>query len=1840
VLRNCLGFRISYFEFVYFVFRYFVYLLYLYKAVVETSHAAFPIFNTKTKGRKMKIPRVLRIIAFFTCAIFTFTTVAQSAPVEELLNRNKDMSRSASLHSILNNPYALSLSALGAARDLAPQPLSQVIEKINSFIPPVTDPAEKEKAITTEELLPQAIAAPHAPHLTRAEDSEIGIDEERTVQTQDNLKTDKEMRSSMIDERGNQTTQTGSKDQKTSLKSILPLLFLTGSVVAGMVFGFPDLSMASEGMPVSAGLMALLLGPIALAVVFALGVVVRMIFGKDSPQTREDIDMMMDEAQEEARLMFISPQREIDSRKDESTLRMSFFATIPAVSFATSTVGYDPWLVGMSAIGLLVAAMVMNITRVFGNPGFDPYKVYDEARQMMEEGDVAGGIKKLEDALSVEPLLAPLWFLLGHAHATQKSYDQSIEAYEKGLEVHYNPTASRELAQVRFLKENVDTLESEKAHYEAAMSGTESADQLYAAGKKLFEDGAFSNAISSFLGAVHIDPAHAPSRRALADYYRDRGVQLGKKNEYKRATSEFEESLKYEDRDTSELYMFIGANYFNMGQIDEAIIALQKSLDSRPDYVESLEYLVRSYAVCAYRDGTSYEAAYRTLLKIMEQGASSPQYVQFKEELEELERQWVLRNKGKAASSDKSKTLKAILPLLFVSAIGATAFVIGFPSLSLASDGNAGFTLMEEVILFTGVVSLLGLIIFVSAFLNKVYLQKETLALLQSDKWNDKYIGTINAMRGSQKSALPFIRQNLEDSHARETLILKSLEAVLFFKDQEAKEIVERRMLFGDTAEIRKAATRVYEELVSLQKLAVYSVEARVKEMSRQEESNTSMGSLSKKLGLTGALVLGLSRSSEASESLASLFSKVEPQWLAVVGVLLSGYVLLKVVKFTIKGLKLAILIGAAVLFAFLAPESFVSPEKALSQKMETYISQLASSKSELALKARTEIEKIGRDALPALRAAAEHPDKRVRAYVAEILGTMGDLKEKQVLVKMLSDYDKDVRAQAERALKSMGELTSELRLKKALADLKDNYSSVQDWGESVIKKYGDPSHVPLLEEALKNEFSEIQGKLRSLIETIKKKENATPEEKKSDKKGEKAPAPVIKKIQLVEPQKSTEVKSILPLLFLTGTLLGVVLGMPDILLAADGIRDTGTTVGALPLILGLVVTIYVLWKGLVYLFEKMGRGQTAIPDDLIDTYDPTIDEALNQFEADHDSPFGRGNKQWANGLRAALPDIIKILQEPATPHIVLQESLMAIRDYRFVEARDAVLFLAQHSDNQMIKEDAEKTLALLDLAKSDDMTNKAGATDASEQCPDCDGNGVIFINVTGGYPVSEKCSACNGKGRIEPQALRGNVHRSTISIAPSLQPREVTSDPLLERELAQKIETYSELLSLSYKERMQRGLKIEVESDLGTLADYQILEHGATARIAPITLKNQIVFEGALTHEFVHHLLLTLPIGQRLAKKYGAVAKLEKEHIPTDDTVARVLGTRHYRYGAKFHDLIATVIELRAITVRAFQEDLAKGKALGETFNEVVAFLNSSESRVTDVSRLHLKHLLNHFRAVEGAPLEKQILVVKELLKFRVYAAEGYELFNATDVSDVAAFVREIEKEIFADGDFDSDFYTMENAILSESEERLVRASERADKARALLIDAFELKTLDREVLKGLLADDRALYIFNEKEIYRAHIDNDLMIRMDAQGSFAVSTLESAVNHVLSKGYALSIVSRSSDKARFEKIYGRADVILFSTAYAYNAIGEKIPDLFSLEAVVFPYAFTMDTEELAAHAGVNRLFHANGKVFALNPDYVANFGETIEKSLSRIMDSIKHAVAQIAIDRAIQIAA
>jgi len=421
-------------------------------------------------------------------------------------------------------------------------------------------------------------------------------------------------------------------------------------------------------------------------------------------------------------------------------------------------------------------------------------------------------------------------------------------------------------------------------------------------------------------------------------------------------------------------------------------------------------------------------------------------------------------------------------------------------------------------------------------------------------------------------------------------------------------------------------------------------------------------------------------------------------------------------------------------------------------------------------------------------------------------------------------------------------------------------------------------------------------------------------------------------------------------------------------------------------------------------------------------------------------------------------------------------------------------------------------------------------------------------------------------------------------------------------------------------------------------LAEYEYderLNAPIKINLSRTALRDKFLASAEVVHEFIHYFLL----------KDGMATTIAAQHMHRPLTAN--MKKKGIVYSEKFQDLIAGVIELRFLITAAYLNDIGRNQTermdtvLGTRVNRIMFALMDPDNAVTDVDKLRLAHMVNIFRGIEGAPLEKQIAALQSLIKFYVYAAEPEEHITSSDIKDIGKFIREMEDRIFVAGSFDERLAQIERVLLGQINTDIKIADGINEDRRAVIVDSVQLNTLDASMVEALVTDERRLFAYSNNELYEVTVRNGVVV--PGLYARAAEDLNDAVNDLRVQGFEkVSIITAHPEaRQRFGKeVLKRDDVLLFSTSKAHAEFDKKISDLFALESFILPFAFTMEQWQLRDQSGVNRMFHDNGRIFALNPSFVANFGETIEASLTRIMDSIKTAVAEIHAYRVVKTAA
>jgi HEAT repeat protein/nucleoside diphosphate kinase/tetratricopeptide (TPR) repeat protein len=444
-------------------------------------------------------------------------------------------------------------------------------------------------------------------------------------------------------------------------------------------------------------------------------------------------------------------------------------------------------------------------------------------------------------------------------------------------------------------------------------------------------------------------------------------------------------------------------------------------------------------------------------------------------------------------------------------------------------------------------------------------------------------------------------------------------------------------------------------------------------------------------------------------------------------------------------------------------------------------------------------------------------------------------------------------------------------------------------------------------------------------------------------------------------------------------------------------------------------------------------------------------------------------------------------------------------------------------------------------------------------------------------------------------------------------------------------------LFKREFRDELKKQLSLSIKPGIKDLARYTYDERASRAisiTFSRAALGNELVAAAEGVHEYIHHFFEKQFVGSTLGLMHVQAGR----EIP--------LAGHTVVYARELKDLVATVIKLRYLITAAFDMDSARSIELereiapGTAYAELLRFLGSTDDELSDVSKMQLKHMLNRFQNTWGMSLEKQIAAVQEIVSLKPYAAESGSALTSDDIKDMADFIRDVEERLFEYGTFDARLEKIAERILKKDGHDFASFGTALSEKRAVIIDSTEIGALDAALIGSLIGEDRALFAVSENELYEVHVQNGRI--MTGGSLLRVSGLDEAARALEAQSFTVSVVTGAENaRARFgEKLMRRDSVLLFSTEHARKELGQNVPALFALETVVLPYAFHMQREQLIKQSGSGRVFHQAGRIFSLNPGYIARFGDTLETSFSRIMDSIKIAVAEIHARRAIDIAA
>ncbi|MBU1863803.1 MAG: YdcF family protein [Candidatus Omnitrophica bacterium] len=372
---------------------------------------------------------------------------------------------------------------------------------------------------------------------------------------------------------------------------------------------------------------------------------------------------------------------------------------------------------------------------------------------------------------------------------------------------------------------------------------------------------------------------------------------------------------------------------------------------------------------------------------------------------------------------------------------------------------------------------------------------------------------------------------------------------------------------------------------------------------------------------------------------------------------------------------------------------------------------------------------------------------------------------------------------------------------------------------------------------------------------------------------------------------------------------------------------------------------------------------------------------------------------------------------------------------------------------------------------------------------------------------------------------------------------------------------------------------------------------------ISPLATKNKLVLEGALVHEQIHHILYDKGF------------------------------TKHEE------DIIAAVIEMRYIFTESYRIDTERNVPLGTTLHEMVTFLKTEKH----LALQRLRRLLVHFSIVEGSAIEKQIQTVMPIARM----AHGDEKV-ALDTKQFAKVILDIEKKHFRAGTFDNRIETANNALLMAANNDLIKAYfEQESDCAVVLYNPSGI--LVPEIIKTLIHKKRSLYIVRRESNQlltkaKKQYDEVLYKISVVDGDLKEERIEMVQSLNEAVGYISCFVPHvrviSSDKREFEKLFFSDNLLLFSTENASRRLKEKKLTDISPELLLLPFVFTLAPQTLEHHEGVNRLFIKRGKVWELNVNHIANFGNNLNEAFNTVMQSIKGALTEAVLMRQIQTAA
>lgn len=158
-------------------------------------------------------------------------------------------------------------------------------------------------------------------------------------------------------------------------------------------------------------------------------------------------------------------------------------------------------------------------------------RIFNEGAQAARVGDVETARARFEEAISVDPELAPAYAALANVYLVQKEYDKVIEAAQKAYELDPGQTAvlKYEYEAHRLKGDDAKAQEVFARLAEADPSGT--AGALYERGIDLFNKGDMAGAKQALEQALQADPSQAKAHYTLGLAYANTG-ENGKAKEH------------------------------------------------------------------------------------------------------------------------------------------------------------------------------------------------------------------------------------------------------------------------------------------------------------------------------------------------------------------------------------------------------------------------------------------------------------------------------------------------------------------------------------------------------------------------------------------------------------------------------------------------------------------------------------------------------------------------------------------------------------------------------------------------------------------------------------------------------------------------------------------------------------------------------------------------------------------------------------------------------------------------------------------------------------------------------------------------------------------------------------------------------------------------------------------------------------------------------------------------------------------------------------------------------------------------------------------------------------